>query len=381
MTIRGIRHLSFSVLFALVFSSAVAQYRYVNPTFAWKKQVARIIDIPEKKGSSAHAGKRQKTLYQMIVDACKAGDIPLYANSDQNFSVKLTREEGAAIAGLNNRIYRPVPRYRILEDWSFDPTTCKTEIQITGIAPIREIYDSDGTYRGRQAMFWIRYNDLRKVLARDEQLHGSNSLTNHIWNDYFSQDTVYVTKDEWRKTSAIRTMDIPDNSDTIAHHLRVYSDSSLVDMIMNLKRSGIVSSFADDDFTTTLHKWGIIDQWLDTLIITDPVSDKEVKKYMPHGIHNFGRQQYNILESWRFNPVSGKTEIEITGLAPAVEITGNNDYFPKIRPQFWVKYEDVQEAISKYDQYQPGNSFALHIWDSYFLSDIKPVKKTNSAIH
>jgi hypothetical protein len=60
------------------------------------------------------------------------------------------------------------------------------------------------------------------------------------------------------------------------------------------------------------------------------------------------------------------------GLAPLKEIEPERHMFPRLRPMFWVRFNEVSALISKYYEYQPENTFGLKIWNDYFLSDVKP---------
>ena len=179
----------------------------------WKKTVSRTIDFPKKGGAASHRAadaKQDTSLLVMIVNAIKTADVAAYAGYDASFSTKLTLKDlDEVINGkfdsipmghwVTNMNITPVPhrdfsydsihKYQILEEWTVNPHTGKTEIQITGIAPVRDIYGDDGAvYRGSQAMFWVKYNDVHPILARYEQTHPNHTISSLIWDDYFLSD-------------------------------------------------------------------------------------------------------------------------------------------------------------------------------------------------
>ena len=94
---------------------------------------------------------------------------------------------GTEIQKIIRRDFDPtvIRKYRILEEWAFNPRTGKTDIQITGIAPMLEVYGEDGSYRGSKSMFWVRYNDARPVVEKYDQMHPNHTLASLIWDDYF----------------------------------------------------------------------------------------------------------------------------------------------------------------------------------------------------
>ena len=198
---------AFVVMLCTAGSAAFAQ-----ATGVWKKNVARMIDLQQKDDEKIHHlanAKQDTTILEMMITAMKAGRLTAYHTFDNNFTTKLSLQDlNELIASRIDTVsivdpvtgkaetkivhmdfdYSLIHKYRILEEWVFDPHTGKTDIQITGIAPVRDIYGDDGVYRGSQAMFWVHYNDLRNILTKYEQYHPDNTLALHIWNDYFYSD-------------------------------------------------------------------------------------------------------------------------------------------------------------------------------------------------
>lgn len=199
--------ITFAALLCILCGAAFAQTGEV-----WKKRVARIIDMAPKEDNAAHHltdAKPDTSILEMIAPALKSGKITTYSSFDNNFTTKLTQAEINQILGAKidtifitdptsgkeevkivhrDFDYSSIHKYRVLEEWVFNPSTGKTDIQITGIAPIRDIYGDDGVFRGVQAMFWIHYSDLRGVITKYEQYHPDNTIALHIWNDYFLND-------------------------------------------------------------------------------------------------------------------------------------------------------------------------------------------------
>lgn len=373
MVMRHFCRFLFPLLLAGICSNTLAQYAYGAPTYTWKKQVSRIVDIPGQKGRPAKARKRQKTLYQLILDGWKTGDITLYTNADQAFSYKLDSEAVEAIIDANPFTCRLLPRYRILEEWTYNPTTGKTEMQITGIAPMRDVYGPNGEYRGRQAIFWITYGDYSKLIARDEQLHGEQALISCIWHSYVQQNTATTKKATGWQTKATRHITLPVRNDAVNDRLIEYSTNSLFEVLRQHQCSwpDSIPSYTSSDFTAALARWAVIDsdlQKIDTQMITDPVSNIDVVKYMPHNFHNDNIAEYFVADKYVLNPDAGKLDVEILGVTPLAR----HATFPtdgpgsKVAPLFWMKYKDVWPIILKYDQYHPECSFGLGLWASYF---------------
>ena len=84
--------------------------------------------------------------------------------------------------------YNEVTHFRILEEWSFDRETAKTNIQIIGIAPVKDVYGDDGTFRGRMSLYWLRYDDVKNILAQFERTHPNANIALGVWTSYFTEN-------------------------------------------------------------------------------------------------------------------------------------------------------------------------------------------------
>jgi len=388
-------------LFVLVSFHAFARPSYEGIT--WKKEVTREVEISNKEAPTARRNAKKPadaTLVELLISAVRAGRLVAYSNTDINFSTRLSMEEldgmtaskrdtfmitdpvsGEEHRKVVARDFKPdaIHKYRVLEQWTFAPYTGRTEIQIVGIAPIREVFSSDGSFRGVQAMFWLQYKDAAPFLDKYEQSHTDSNIRTGIWTDYFSADNKSAPVGSIWQTKATRIITIPVNrDDTVIHHLRdEVADSTLSEVIAARKCNGIITSYSDFDsgFKHVLPKYGINEGWTfaaDTQAITDPVTHLEVIKLITRSFHSYDEEKFELLQNWSFDLARGRTTIEIVAVAPAGR-PGGDDPKPKIAPMFWVKYEDVQNIIYTYDQYYPGNTMAKNIWTDYFLADERPV--------
>jgi len=192
----------FCLLCTCVF--AHAQEGYV-PDLAWKKTVIRTIYLAPKEDNV----KQDTSLLEMLVNTIKAGNLAAYEPYGANFSKTINLERLDEI--INGKVdtlpmahwitntaiktlphagfsYDSIHKYRVLEEWTLNPQTGRTEIQITGVAPVKDIIGDDNVYRGSQAMFFVHYSEALPVLERYAQSHRGRSLASLIWNDYFLSD-------------------------------------------------------------------------------------------------------------------------------------------------------------------------------------------------
>lgn len=170
----------------------------------WSKRVWRVIDVREKINLTFKFPKAY--FVDLIRDAAIEGQITVYDAIDDEFTSPMTPEQ-VSIAGvgtadtitvldpvtleerteITNPTFDPakVNKFRIKEDWIFDEETSTLICRIIGIAPILEVYDENGEYRGDKVMFWTYYPELRPLLARNEVFNAGNDGVRLSWDDLF----------------------------------------------------------------------------------------------------------------------------------------------------------------------------------------------------
>jgi hypothetical protein len=384
----------FLSLFATIGFNAAAQTDAID--MQWEKLVSREIEMD----SSAMHGSI--SLAEMMVNAIKEGKVNGYSNLDMTLTTKLSAYELRDIYGnrvdtqeitdpITNRVirkyirrgidYAAIHRFRLLEHWIFDPVKCNVVITIAGIAPVREVYGDDGNFRGMQGLMWLHYNDALPILEKYNEAYARHTVTQMIWADYFST----FNKREWSgdpagknaiANNAIAIMNMPQQKEDMAnHHLRDEStDSSLLDMLTDLKYSGRIPAWKDFEHYEGMrplaaHEFsypGIIK--MDTLMMGSKDAGELGTLVRP--VYTVGERKVKVMQRWVFDPATGKTVIELQSLAPVLGIAGN---IPELMTMYWVKFADAKYIINKYDRYHPENSFAGRLWESYFRSDLKPV--------
>ena len=180
----------------------------------WHKLVYRVIDLAEKKYIPHHYQKisgADTTLIKLIDSALFYEELTAYNLKDITLNTRLTKQQiyGPApvcildtvfvvdpVTGEERVVPRPDPdffylfihQYRILENWTFEPATGKTEMQIIAIAPIKEVYNEKKVLLGSQSLFWLKYSDLKDLIARYDRLNPSKTFASIIWDDYFLSD-------------------------------------------------------------------------------------------------------------------------------------------------------------------------------------------------
>gem|GEM_PF-4805703 len=389
----------FAVVALLATICSYAQSSRVESPYVWKKVVSREIEFggsDTKEKDKSGKVRKPVTLAKMMADAIGSGKAIGYSNLDMTLATRLTdyelddilgrREErieivdpitGKEVVKVIKRDvdYSFIDRYRILEEWTFDPLTCKAQVKMLGLAPVRNIYGDDGVFRGVQGMFWLHYGDAKEVLDKYDILHPDKTVSYAIWGDNFSKPVRQAGNE--RQCFATRILDMqPGKEDDVKRHYKEQmSLESLSGLLYKAKYEGKIIGWAEfiKDFTTMLDRRDLSDKSfliVDTIIITDPVTNQEQVKVISR-FYDPKEYKVKVVQQWVYDRQLGKTEIEIVGLAPLVEQT-NTQGITKQIPAFWVKYSDVQDIIAKNDEYAPANSLAMNLWNSYFLSDVKP---------
>lgn len=100
---------------------------------------------------------------------------------------------------------KSVVKLRIKEEWVFDREASRMFSRIIGIAPVKTVFNANGTERGSTAMFWVYYPDLRPLLARYEVYNPKNmGMGRMTWEELFESRmfSSYIVKS---------TLDNPNN--------------------------------------------------------------------------------------------------------------------------------------------------------------------------
>jgi gliding motility associated protien GldN len=196
----------------------IIEYDHIRDSDVFfKMRVWRVIDVREKMNLPF---KYPKELFVNILrDAAIEGSISVYDPIDDEFTRRLTTDEVAKIGGGEpDTVYvidpitfeekmevvtkefdaTKVTKFRVKEDWIFDMETSTLVVRILGIAPITEVYDDQGNYRGDQAMFWVYYPEARTVLSQYQVFNPKNGGARSSWEDlmemrYFAS---YIIKKE-----------------------------------------------------------------------------------------------------------------------------------------------------------------------------------------
>jgi gliding motility associated protien GldN len=168
----------------------------------WQKRTWRVIDVREK--INQPFAQEDRPFISILMEAAEDRKIQLYSTIDDQFSTPLTETERLAIAGAIDTVpvydaegdvtYELVARdlnpadvthYRIQELWYIDKNTSTMKVRIIGIAPIMNETDENGNVLFPRPLFWVWYDGVRDVLARETAWVADNSIHSRSWDDVF----------------------------------------------------------------------------------------------------------------------------------------------------------------------------------------------------
>lgn len=199
-------------------------YQYIRQDDAiWGHRLWEEIDVHEKMNLpfqySADEDGSSQIFINILLNAIRKGEVTAFDPIDDRFTTPMTISQVARLLhGKPDTILVPNPitgvdsqeviehdfdpmsvtRYQIKEDWVFDKQTSQLYVRILGIAPLKAIYNNDGSFRAMTPMFWLYYPDLRPVLARHDVYNPHNFMMRMSWEDLFEMRyfEAYVVKED-----------------------------------------------------------------------------------------------------------------------------------------------------------------------------------------
>ncbi len=150
-----------------------------------------------------------------------------------------------------------------------------------------------------------------------------------------------------------------------------------ISILLNAIKSGQVTSFEDDRFTTPM----TFRQIAENLVakphiiqkpddINDPDGSKGLmrdtliqEEFNPEDI-----ERYQIKEEWVFDKESSRLHVRILGIAPEKTVKNADGSFRAVVPAFWVYYPDLRTLLAKYEAYNGKNYGARMSWEELFES-------------
>ena len=177
----------------------------------WSQKIWRLIDLREKMNHPLYYPIKttqdgRKSLINIILEEIRSGRIEAYSAMDSNLpttyddieinmgattkvqSIQINAEGQTRDTTITEQS-KPEEAKQILvyEEWYFDKKLSKLDVRIIGLMPYWMGYDVDAGRALRKPLFWIRYEDIRDALARNEVFMANNDAQRISFDDLFMQ--------------------------------------------------------------------------------------------------------------------------------------------------------------------------------------------------
>ncbi len=147
-----------------------------------------------------------------------------------------------------------------------------------------------------------------------------------------------------------------------------------VNMLLKAAKTGEITAFADDRFSTPMSIDEINQTTLgttDTVPVTDPNDINKIIEYRvtrasfdPNSVTKIAMK-----EEWVFDKEASRMFVRILGLAPLQTKYLPNGQERGVSPMFWVYYPDLRPLLAKSEVYNPKNmGMGRMTWEELFES-------------
>ncbi len=177
----------------------------------WSKRYYRLIDLREKVNHPLYYPTQvtkdgRKSLVTILLDGIKDGTVTAY-DVDQS-DIPTTYQDIEGKMGAETRIQQiqidaygntrdtmiteeakpeEIKQLLLYEEWYFDKKLGKLDVRIIAMCPYYMGFDAEIGRNMRTPLFWVNFNEIRDVLARNEAFVSNNDAQRISFDDLFMQ--------------------------------------------------------------------------------------------------------------------------------------------------------------------------------------------------
>ena len=218
---------------------------------------------------------------------------------------------------------------------------------------------------------------------------GSNPGVNKDWQPSRTNDGAYdrvshyVTPIQWQrireddilwKRRVWREIDTREKQNVAFRYAgdEASGGGMFIEILLDALKKGKIPAYKNDDrFTTLMTKDDISEVTagkVDTLVVINPIDNSEITKIVNRDFDPNDITKYRIKEDWIFDRNQGQMVVRIVGIAPVIDVKGDDGVYRGSKAMFWLYYPSIRELLAQYEVFNPQNDMMRYTWDEFFES-------------